>query len=124
MEEIKIPKVLNVLPIKGGVIFPNMTVPMAVKEKNIHQLIDDALKKEKLLLTVLQKDEKVENPKFKDIHFLGTVCLILKMLRAPDGTMRLIIQGIKRAKIKKTLKEEPYLVAEVEEIEDIVKTKN
>jgi ATP-dependent Lon protease len=124
MEEIKIPKILNVLPIKGGVIFPNMTVPMAVKEKNIHELIDDALKKEKFVLTVLQKDENVENPKFKDIYSFGTACLILKMLRAPDGTMRLIIQGIKRAKIKKILKEEPYLVAEIEEIEDIVKTKN
>jgi len=124
MEEIKIPKILNILPIKGGVIFPNMTVPMAVKEKNIHELIDDALKKEKLILTVLQKDENVENPKFKDIYSVGTVGLILKMLRAPDGTMRLIIQGIKRARIKKALKEEPYLVAEIEEIEDIIKTKN
>ena len=124
MEEIKIPKILNILPIKGGVIFPNMTVPMVVKEKNIHELIDDALKKEKLILTVLQKDENVENPKFKDIYSVGTVGLILKMLRAPDGTMRLIIQGIKRARIKKALKEEPYLVAEIEEIEDIIKTKN
>ena len=124
MEEIKIPKILNIFPVKGGVIFPNMTVPLVVREKNMQELIDDALKKEKMVLTIAQKDENIEDPKFKDIYTVGTISLILRMMRAPDGTMRLIIQGIKRARIKKELKEKPYLVAEIEEIEDIVKTKN
>ncbi len=124
MEGIKIPKTLNILPVKGGVIFPNMTIPLVVKEKNIQELIDDALKKEKMVLTITQRDESIENPKFKDLYTVGTVSLILKMMRVPDGTMRLIIQGIKRARIKKELKEEPFLVAEIEELEDIIKTKN
>lgn len=124
MEGIKIPKTLSIFPVKGGVIFPNMTIPLVVKEKNIQELIDDALKKEKMVLTIAQKDENIENPKFNDIYAVGTVSLILKMMRVPDGTMRLIIQGIKRAKIKKELKEEPFLVAEIEELEDIIKTKN
>ncbi|MEO0275828.1 MAG: endopeptidase La, partial [candidate division WOR-3 bacterium] len=124
MEGIKIPKTLNILPVKGGVIFPNMTIPLLVKEKNIQELIDDALKKEKMVLTITQRDESIENPKFKDLYTVGTVSLILKMMRVPDGTMRLIIQGIKRARIKKELKEEPFLVAEIEELEDIIKTKN
>ncbi|MEO0261378.1 MAG: LON peptidase substrate-binding domain-containing protein, partial [candidate division WOR-3 bacterium] len=124
MEGIKIPKTLNILPVKGGVIFPNMTIPLVIKEKNIQELIDDALKKEKMVLTITQRDESIENPKFKDLYTVGTVSLILKMMRVPDGTMRLIIQGIKRARIKKELKEEPFLVAEIEELEDIIKTKN
>ncbi len=124
MEEIKIPNVLNVLPVKGGVVFPNMTIPIVIKEKNIQNLIDDALKKEKLVITLTQKDEKVQNPMFKDLYHTGTITMILRMMRAPDGTMRLIMQGIKRAKVKKILKEKPYLVAEIEEIEEIAKEKD
>ncbi len=124
MEEIKIPDVLNVLPVKGGVVFPNMTIPIVIKEKNIQEMIDDALKKEKLVITLTQKDEKVQNPFFKDLYQTGTITVISRMMRAPDGTMRLIIQGIKRAKIKKALKEKPYLVAEVEEIKETIKEKD
>lgn len=124
MEEIKIPDILNVLPVKGGVVFPNMTIPIVIKEKHIQDLIDDALKKEKLVITVTQKDEKVQNPVFRDLYQTGTITMILRMMRAPDGTMRLIIQGIKRAKIKKALKEKPYLVAEIEEVKEIAKEKD
>lgn len=124
MEEIRIPKILNVLPVKGGVLFPNMTIPLVVKEKQIQELIDESLKKEKMVITVTQKDENVQQPKFKDIYEVGTITAILRMIRAPDGTMRLIIQGIERGKIKKPLREEPFLIAEIEEVKDILNVKD
>ena len=114
----KIPNILPILPIKGTIIFPLIIVPLvAVKERAI-KLIDDVLAGDKVLGLVAQKDPKKDKPGKNDIFRIGTAATIAKMLRFPDGSLRLLVQGITRIRIKKFTQEEPYLKASIDVIEE------
>ncbi|MCK4234225.1 LON peptidase substrate-binding domain-containing protein, partial [candidate division WOR-3 bacterium] len=114
----KIPNVLPILPIKGTIIFPLIIVPLvAVKERAI-KLIDDVLAGDKVLGLVAQKDPKKDKPGKNDIFRIGTAATIAKMLRFPDGSLRLLVQGITRIRIKRFTQEEPYLKASIDVIEE------
>ncbi|TET78781.1 MAG: endopeptidase La [Candidatus Cloacimonadota bacterium] len=114
----KIPEELPILPIKGTIVFPLIIVPLvAVKERAI-KLIDDALEGDKILGLVAQKNLKKEIPGKDDVYRVGTASTIAKMLRFPDGSLRLLVQGISRIRIKEFTQEEPYLKATVEIIEE------
>lgn len=114
----KIPNVLPILPIKGTIIFPLIIVPLvAVKERAI-KLIDDVLAGDKVLGLVAQKDPKRDKPGKNDIFRIGTAATIAKMLRFPDGSLRLLVQGITRIRIKRFTQEEPYLKASIDVIEE------
>ncbi len=118
--EIEIPKELGVVPIKGGVIFPNLVAPLVITNPKFIKLIDEVLSKHKIIFVVAQKDPQIEEPKPKDLYEIGVISLILRMMRLPDNTVRLLVQGVKRGRIKKFAKEEPYLLVEVEEIKETV----
>ncbi len=120
-ESINIPEVVPVLPIKGGVVFPNLIVPLVITDDKSKKLIDEALKGERIILAVTQKDEHKENPDFSELYNVGTASLILKMMRTSDGSVRVMIQGIKRVRIKEEVQKEPYLKARIEPINEIVK---
>lgn len=113
-------KVLPVLPIKGMVVFPHLVVPLIANEQKRARLIDDALMRGSTVGLFLQKDQDKNDPGARDIYQIGTSGNILKMLRFPDGTVRFLVQGLSRIRIKKFLSSKPYLTAQVEEIEDIV----
>ena len=114
----KIPEELPILPIKGTIVFPLIIVPLvAVKERAI-KLIDDALEGDKILGLVAQKNQKKEIPGKDDVYRVGTASTIAKMLRFPDGSLRLLVQGISRIRIKEFTQEEPYLKATVKIIEE------
>jgi ATP-dependent Lon protease len=114
----KIPDELPILPIKGTIVFPMIIVPLvAVKDRAI-KLIDDALESDKILGLVAQKSLKIENPGKNDIYRIGTAASIAKMLRFPDDSLRLLVQGISRIKITTFTQEDPYLKAKVEMIEE------
>ncbi len=114
----KIPEELPILPIKGTIVFPLIIVPLvAVKERAI-KLIDDALEGDKILGLVAQKNLKKEIPGKDDVYRVGTASTIAKMLRFPDGSLRLLVQGISRIRIKEFTQEEPYLKATIEIIEE------
>ena len=114
----KIPEELPILPIKGTIVFPLIIVPLvAVKERAI-KLIDDALEGDKILGLVAQKNLKKEIPGKDDVYRVGTASTIAKMLRFPDGSLRLLVQGISRIRIKEFTQEEPYLKATVKIIEE------
>jgi len=114
----KIPEELPILPIKGTIVFPQIIVPLvAVKERAI-KLIDDALAGNKILALVAQKNLKKEIPGKDDIHMIGTASSIAKMLRFPDGSLRLLVQGLSRIRIKEFVQEKPYLIAKIEIVED------
>ncbi len=113
-EKPKIPRELPVLPIKGGVVFPNLMVPLVLTSEGSKKLIDDALASERIIAIVTQKDENVENPGPSDLYNYGTAAIILKMLRTPDDSMRVLVQGLERIKIEEYIKTEPYLVARIE----------
>lgn len=116
-KDIVIPEKLPVLPIKGGVLFPNLMVPLILTSPRSQQLVDEALKGDKIVACVTQKKEEVEIAGPNDLYEIGTASTIMKMLRSPEGDMRILIQGIKRIRIKKYKQTEPFLVAEIEPVD-------
>jgi ATP-dependent Lon protease len=121
VEETKIyniPEILPVLPIKGGVIFPNLISPLVISTTRSAKLVDETLAGDKLVLCVSQKNPDIEEAQPEDLYAVGTVVLISKMLRFPDGTMRLLVQGLKRARVINFTQHEPYLKAKAETVEE------
>lgn len=115
---LKIPEELPVLPIKGGVLYPNLMAPLVLTNERSKKLIDDALSKDRLIAVVAQKNEDVENPGPQDLYSFGTAALVLRMIRTPDGAMRVMVQGLKRIRILQYTQTDPYLIARIEEIEE------
>ncbi len=116
----KIPSEIPILPLRNTVVFPSMAAPLMVSREKSVKLVDDVLSGNKLLGTITQRSPDVEEPTWKDIYNYGTVAIVHRMIRMPDGSMRILIQGIARFKIKKPLSGKPYLKAEIELLEDIV----
>lgn len=108
--------ILPILPVRGMVVFPFMVVPLMANEKKQAHLIDEALMKGRTVGIFLQADQDEENPGPDDIFDTGTSGNIIKMLKFPDGSIRLLVQGLTRIKIKRFLHTDPYLTAEVEEL--------
>jgi len=109
-----------ILPVRGMVVFPYLVVPLIATQQKQARLIDEALMKGETVGIFLQRDQSHEDPAPEDIYDIGTSGNILKMLRFPDGTIRFLVQGISRLRIKRFKSQKPYLSAEVEEIADIV----
>ncbi|SYZ74571.1 Lon protease [Candidatus Zixiibacteriota bacterium] len=110
------PPTLPILPVRGTVVFPFLVVPLMANEQRQARLIDEALMRGSVVGLFLQTDQSKEDPGQADIYEVGTSGNILKMLRFPDGTIRFLVQGLSRIRIKKFLSNDPYLTAEVEEI--------
>ena len=118
----KIPGELPILPLKGIVVFPNIIVPLVVSQEEHARLIDETLVGGKIVGLFLQMGEKSEERDDRSLYDVGTAGQIIKMLRFPDGSVRFLVQGAARIKIKKFLRTEPYLVAKVERIKDHTET--
>ncbi len=119
IEEVKeIGKELSILPVKGTVVFPYLVIPLIISEQRYARLIDETLMGGKVIGLFAQKSPHKEHPGEDDIYQVGTAGSILKMLRFPDGSVRFLVQGLSRVKIKNFVKDDPYLVAEVEAIKD------
>jgi ATP-dependent Lon protease len=121
-EEQQIPEKLPVLPLRRGVLFPEVTVPLMVSRPEHIKLVDEALVKDRVLVAVAQRDEKVEKPALMDLYRMGVAVFILKMMRSPEGHYHLLVRTSKKVRLLETVQEEPYLVARVEPIEEIVET--
>jgi len=109
-----LPSILPVLPLRGTVAFPLALLPLAVGQTRSVKLVDDVMRDNRLVMLVSQKDEQVELATFDDIYKIGTIAIIHRLIRADDGALRLVVQGIERARILDLIKSEPYLVANVE----------
>jgi ATP-dependent Lon protease len=114
------PTHLPILPLKDTVVFPETVMPLAVGQPRSVHLIDDVLRRDKLVGLVAAKDPSVETPGPKDVYTVGVLASIQKMLKAPDGTLRIIAQGIRRIEITNFASEEPYLWADVRDLPDVV----
>ncbi len=110
----ELPSVLPVLPLPSTVVFPHMVAPLKVLRPSSIKLVDDSIVKDKLLVIVSQKDRRVEEPTPTDIYGVGTASIILKMLKFPDGSTRIICQGLARVKLNHFTQVRPYMVTEVE----------
>ncbi|MDA0316121.1 MAG: endopeptidase La [Bacteroidetes bacterium] len=125
-EEIKnetLPDSLTILSLRNTVLFPGVVIPITAGRDKSIKLINDANKGSKVIGVVAQKDESVEDPKFEDIHKIGTVARILKVLKMPDGNTTVIIQGKKRFEITELVSEDPYLTAKIKNVDEVVPTK-
>src|SRR3990167_1914473 len=114
----KINKQVPLLPLRDIVIFPHMVVPLFVgREKSIHAL-EEAMNSEKDILLVAQINAKTNDPKPDDIYKVGTLGTIIQLLRLPDGTVKVLVEGKRRAKVQQYLSYEQAFMVEVEEIEE------
>ena len=125
LQKESLPDSVPILPLKNTVLFPGVVIPITAGRDKSIQLIKDANKGSKVIGVVAQKDEEVENPNVKDLHPLGTVAQILRLLKMPDGNTTVIIQGKKRFETAEILQEEPYITAKILEVkESFVDVKN
>ncbi len=113
-KEITIPDQLGIIPIKGGVIFPDQLVPLVIQTPKLAKLIDEILTTNKLAGAITQRNPDIEEPKPEEIYEIGCVIQITKMLRFPDGTIRLLVKGLKRFKVLEFVQVEPYLKAKIQ----------
>ena len=118
-----LPDSVPILPLRNTVLFPGVVIPITAGRDKSIQLIKEANKADKTIGVVAQKNSAEEDPGAKDVHELGTVAQILRVLKMPDGNTTIIIQGKKRFKIKSILEEQPYLRASIEGVEDHIPKK-
>ncbi len=118
-EQLKIPDVLPVLPLRDIVIFPFMIVPLFVsRERSIHA-VDQALAENRMIMLAAQRDLEKEEPGPSDIFDVGTAAIIMRMLKLPDGRIRILVQGVSRARITFMEETPGYLQARIEPLEEI-----
>lgn len=111
-------QVLPILPLKGTVVYPFLVVPLMIQQPEHAKLVDEALMRGSRVGLFLQRDQDQDNPGPDDLYHVGTAGNILKMLRFPDGTVRFLIQGLSRIRIKRFVADSPHLIAEVEDLDD------
>jgi ATP-dependent Lon protease len=114
---VSVPQPLPILPLRDMVLFPEIVTPVMVGRESSKRLIDEALAGEKLIGVVALKDPQVPEPSADDLHRVGTLARIVQMFKFPDGTMRIVVEGISRFEIESVVSTTPYLRAMVKVIE-------
>ncbi|PWL27166.1 MAG: endopeptidase La [Fluviicola sp. XM-24bin1] len=118
MNRQQFPEDLPILPLRNNVLFPGVVIPITVGRDKSIRLIRDANKGNKTIGVVSQKNKEVESPEFDDLHNVGTVAQIIRMLKMPDGSSTVIIQGKRRFEMDKPLATEPYMRAKIRLLEE------
>ena len=113
MNKQEFPADLPILPLRNNVLFPGVVIPITVGRDKSIKLIQDANKGDKIIGVVSQLNQEDESPELKDLYQVGTVAQIIRMLKMPDGSTTVIIQGRRRFKLGKELQSEPYLRANI-----------
>jgi ATP-dependent Lon protease len=114
----EIPAELPVLPLKETVVFPDSMTPLAIGQERSIRLVDDVVGGERLLALVTVRDAEVEAPGWDDLYEIGTAAVVHKMIRVPDGTLRILVQGLRRVRLEEPIVDEPYLVARFSPVPD------
>jgi ATP-dependent Lon protease len=105
------PKDLPILPIRNNVLFPGVVIPITVGRDKSIKLINDAYKGKRIIGVVAQKKQDVEAPGFEDLNRIGTIAHVIRLLKMPDGSTTIIIQGKKRFEMTGLISEDPYIRA-------------
>ncbi len=114
-----IPAELPILPLRGMVVYPLMVLPLTVGQPRSVRLVDDAVVGNRLVGIVASKDPEVDEPTPDQVYQIGTLAIIHRLIKAPDGTLRIIVQGTERIRIDEWTVREPYLKAKASESPDI-----
>jgi ATP-dependent Lon protease len=118
ISDLTIPDVLSILPLRGSVVFPKSVVPLAAGRPASVRLIQEALQGSRIIGTVLQRNSSEDEPRIHGLHSIGTAAVIHKALQQPDGTLRLVVQGLGRFRIVEGVQETPFLRARIQHIAD------
>ncbi len=116
----ELPDQLPVLPLKETVVFPDSVTPLAIGQERSIRLVDDAVGGDRLLALLTVRDAEVEVPGWDDLHEVGTAAVVHKMIRVPDGTLRILVQGVRRIRLEERVLDDPYLVARFAQAPDEV----
>ena len=109
-----IPSVLPILPLRGLVVYPQTAVPLTIGQSRSIRLVDDVMAgDERLIGLVASRNPELEIPAPEDLYTTGTVAMVHRLFRAPDGTIRLVVQGMSRFRLGEFVQEEPYLKAQI-----------
>jgi ATP-dependent Lon protease len=118
----KIPDIIPILPLRGVVVFPQTAVPLTIGQPRSIKLVDDVVVGDKIIGLIASRNPDLENPGPEDLYRIGSLAVVQRLLRAPDGTIRLLVQGLERIRIGEFVQTEPYLTARVEKAQEIVET--
>ena len=113
-----------VLPLRDVVVYPHMVIPLFVGREKSIQALDAAMSKDKQILLVAQKSAEIDDPSMKDIHEIGTLSTILQLLKLPDGTIKVLVEGATRAKVDAVYDDEEFFTADFTLLEDAVTDNN
>lgn len=116
--KLNIPEELPVLMLRDIVVFPYMVVPLFVGREKSKNAIDQSLSSHRMILLLTQKDMEVEEPKQEDVYTYGTVALVMRMLKLPDGRVRILAQGLVRARLEALNEGKPYYSAKIKVLHD------
>ena len=110
-DDIAIPAILPVLPLKETVVFPQSMTPLAIGQERSIRLVDDVVAGDRMLILLTAKTE-AEEPGWKDLYDVGTAGIVHRLIRIPDGTLRVLVGGLRRVKLDRTVQDDPYLIGE------------
>ena len=119
--ESNIPSILPILPLRGLVVYPQTAVPLTIGQPRSIRLVDDVMSgDERLIGLVASRDPELETPEPDDLYSIGAVAMVHRLFRAPDGTIRLVVQGLSRFKLIQFIETEPYLKATIQLVPETV----
>ena len=118
-EELILPDELPLLPVRDVVVFPFMIMPLFVGREASIKAVDEALAGDRLIFLVTQKDLREENPGRSGVYRVGTISMIMRMLKLPDGRVKILVQGLAKAAITEVVQKEPLFKVRIEKLEDI-----
>jgi ATP-dependent Lon protease len=119
-EAAEVPERLPVLPLKETVVFPDSMTPLAIGQERSIALIDDVVGGGRMLALLTVRDADVERPGWDDVYTVGTAAVVHKMIRIPDGTLRILVQGVARIRLDRPETDEPYMVGRFSPVPDVV----
>ncbi|MCZ6508580.1 MAG: LON peptidase substrate-binding domain-containing protein, partial [Acidobacteria bacterium] len=117
-ESVRLPDVLPVLPLKNTVLFPYIILPLSIGREASLQAVDRALTEDRLILLVAQRDPMIDQPTPAELHELGTAAMVMRMLKLPDGRIRILVQGLARARVEHFSQTQPFLQAKIRQIDE------
>ena len=115
-EQMKIPETLPMLPVRDTVIFPYMILPLFVGRESSIKAVDEALAKDRMIFLATQKVSTDDNPTPESIYSVGTAAMVMKMLKLPDGRVKILVQGLAKGMIKEYVQEKPLFVVRVQKV--------
>ena len=119
-DELTFPATLPVLPLKDTVVFPESVTPLAIGQERSIKLIEDVVSGDRVLALVTVKVSEADQPGWDDLYSVGTAAVIHKMIKVPDGTLRILVQGVRRIGLDRHVQDDPYLVGEFVELPDVL----